>query len=870
MSRPFFALPPGDLLRLFEALPGRYLVLAPDFTILVASDAYLQTTLMTRDELLGRGLFEVFPDNPADLTATGVRNLRASLERVLRERVADAIAAQKYDLRRPQSAGEGGAERYWRALNIPVVGADQELAYILHQVEDVTEVVRRTQSERAPSQLSAERRTQREPREHDSDGRAHERPEVNRQLRAATAEVRREVAARRQAEDALHASEERYRALFENANDAIVIFTLDGIVTSVNRGLEAMLGWTREELLGQPYRKFVTPDSVAQGEARTRGFLAGERPPSIFEAAMVGKDGRVVPVEVRTRPIRDREGQPIGFQGIYRDLTARKHAEAALRQSAAHFRALVEQALDCVVVLNREGTVRYESPAMARMLGYTPAERVGRNGFEHLHPDDLPQVMETFTHVLQHPGATAALEFRVRHKDGSWRTLEAVGINLLAEPAVAGVVVNCRDTTERKRMEEALQTAYAELERRVQERTAELSEANAALHQEIAHRRQAEQALEHERNLLVVTLASIGDAVMATDLTGALTFLNPVAATLTGWTAQEAVGRHIGEVFRIINEHSRQPAENPLDRVLREGVVVGLANHTVLLARDGREVPIADSGAPIRDMSGQVQGMVMVFRDVTESKHAEAALRQAKEAAEAANRAKSEFLATVSHELRTPLYIILSYTDYLAEGEFGPLQPEQRQPLLAIKRSAAELYELIIGMLDLGQLQREGQLPVDLRAVPLPALFTALQEETHERYGQSGLEFVWRLEPELPPVWTDLGKLKTVVKNLLGNAVKFTSAGRITVAVSARHGGVEISVSDTGPGIPAEARSVIFEPFRQGDSSLTRSYAGVGLGLYIVKSFLTLLGGQISVESEVGRGSTFRVWLPLSTEPASS
>src|ERR1043166_6061035 len=122
----------------------------------------------------------------------------------------------------------------------------------------------------------------------------------------------------------------------------------------------------------------------------------------------------------------------------------------------------------------------------------------------------------------------------------------------------------------------------------------------------------------------------------------------------------------------------------------------------------------------------------------------------------------------------------------------------------------------------------------------------------------------------LPPLWTDLGKLQTVLKNLLGNAVKFTSAGRVTVAAAAKSGGVEISVSDTGPGIPPEALSVIFEPFRQGDSSLTRSYGGVGLGLYIVKSFLTLLGGRITVESEVGRGSTFRVWLPLSPEPASS
>jgi len=269
----------------------------------------------------------------------------------------------------------------------------------------------------------------------------------------------RDITARKRMEEELQDSEERYRSLFENANDAIVTFTLEGIVTSVNRGLEAMLGWSREELIGQHYRKFVTPASVAVGEERTRRFLAGERPPSIFAAEHIAKDGHVVPVEVRTRAIRNRAGQPIGFQGIYRDLTTRKQAEEALRRSAEHFRALVEHALDFVVVLNRDGTIRYESPAMAQMLGYTPEERVGKNGFEHVHPDDLSQAMETFTHVLQHPGTTAALEFRIRHKDGLWRTLEAAGINLLTDPAVAGVVVNCRDTTERKRAEKELQQA---------------------------------------------------------------------------------------------------------------------------------------------------------------------------------------------------------------------------------------------------------------------------------------------------------------------------------------------------------------------------------------------------------------------------
>ncbi|MEW6299946.1 MAG: PAS domain-containing sensor histidine kinase [Thermodesulfobacteriota bacterium] len=149
--------------------------------------------------------------------------------------------------------------------------------------------------------------------------------------------ISRDITARKRAEEALRESEERYRNLFENANDAIVTFTLEGIVTGVNRGLEAMLGWSREELIGQHYSKFVTPASVALGQERTRRFLAGERLPPIFEGEQVRKDGRVVPVEIRTRAIRDRAGKAIGFQGIYRDISARK----ALERQRTEFLAML-------------------------------------------------------------------------------------------------------------------------------------------------------------------------------------------------------------------------------------------------------------------------------------------------------------------------------------------------------------------------------------------------------------------------------------------------------------------------------------------------------------------------------------------------
>jgi signal transduction histidine kinase len=320
-------------------------------------------------------------------------------------------------------------------------------------------------------------------------------------------------------------------------------------------------------------------------------------------------------------------------------------------------------------------------------------------------------------------------------------------------------------------------------------------------------------------------------------------------------------------VFRIINEYTRQPAENPVAKVLRDGVTVGLANHTALLARDGREVPIADSGSPIRGKDGQVYGTVLVFRDVTEQQHTEVALRQAKDAAEAADRIKSEFLATMSHELRTPLNVIVGYTDMLIEEAGGNLPPPHVDILRRIDRNSRVLCELINMVLDLNRLEA-GRLPVDVKDIHVPDVLAELTAELQGLCDQSGLVCRWLVAPDLPVLQTDAGKLKVILKNLVSNAVKFTKEGSVTLAVTARQGGIEFRVTDTGIGIPTEAYATIFEPFRQLDGSDTRRYSGSGLGLHIVQRLLDVLGGHITVESAVGHGSTFRVWLPVHHAPA--
>lgn len=348
-------------------------------------------------------------------------------------------------------------------------------------------------------------------------------------------------------------------------------------------------------------------------------------------------------------------------------------------------------------------------------------------------------------------------------------------------------------------------------------------------------RRKAERRLREQRELLQVTLSSIGDAVIATDIKGQITFINPTAAMITGWNASEAVGKSFNEVFQIIKEETGEPVESPFEIVKREGSVVGLANHTVLITRDGHHLPIEDSGAPIKDPDGKMIGVIVVFHDTSERRRIEqereALLRSEQEArkeAEASDRLKDEFLATVSHELRTPLSAILGWSAML---NLGDIDPETRDNALkVIERNARSQASIIDDILDVSRIIT-GKLNIEQRTVDLaPIVHTAI-DTLHPAATAKGIKLTVAIQQTKALVTGDPARLQQIVWNLVSNAIKFTpSGGRIAVHLDQVDSQLELSVSDTGIGISKPFLPHVFERFRQADSSTTRAHGGLGFG----------------------------------------
>ena len=887
----------------------------------------------------------------------------------------------------------------------------------------------------------------------------------------------------------------------------------------------------------------IHPDDMPAALQRVQTLLAGKS--DVSEYRIITKSGDVRWLRDHGRPEWDtQQGRVVRICGAAQDITDRKRAEEAVRGSEKRFRALIEKSTDGIALLDAKGTIFYASPSLSRILGYTEDEFVGRSAFERMHPDDLRSTRGLMMELLDMPAGSNGAQYRYLHKDGSWRWLESVGTNLLAERGVNAIVINFRDITDRRQAEMALAQALRQRENVMEtipdvlytiDRDANLVdwnrrfEAVTGLSSEQMRGRSAlaffvEEDRERVAAAIGAAFAGYGEVeafligaggalvpyhfsgVPLRDETGNILGLTGVGRDITERRRAEqrtavllevatdiSTAMDLGEIFsrvlrrtaeaipcdgvvvfhvdptdgftRMIAEYGVPaelrptaealafPPDQPFGGRLARGedlvindlnqqpwlsrefcerfhlmALVGAPMHvrgrglgtlaafnsqsdgqfrsdqvdllrgiagqlavamessqlyrkqqeeaavSAALARVGREmIALLDTPSLLQricQLTTEVLGcdyshiwLLQPEEDVytIAAEHGDSvehweSLRMVKlprerispllegldrddlvnvdipsfgdaslggmpslygitvsmmlalrrggsivglytagyrgrqqpfsplheriargiaqlgslalesallvEKLARANRLKSDFVATMSHELRTPLNIIMGYHDLLLEGAFGELVPKQVEVLRTAEKNTRTLLELITATLDMSRLE-SGRVSLDLSDVVLSDLLREVNDELRELCDRKPeVQLSWQIDAPARRLVTDVVKLKIALKNLINNAIKFTDQGSVFVEVAERPDAIEISVSDTGIGIAPEDLKVIFEPFRQVDGSSTRRYGGVGLGLYIVHHLLGMLGATITVESEVNRGSRFRVWLP--------
>ena len=612
--------------------------------------------------------------------------------------------------------------------------------------------------------------------------------------------------------------------ILDSIEESIISTTVDGIVLTMNQSAERMFGYTAREMVGSSI-SVLTPldrrDHERQVFDRVR---RGERF-EFYETQRLKKDTRVIDVELTLLPRRDVLGHVVGIVNIARDLMDRKRLDQAERDQFL-LASLISSADDAIVSKNLDGIVTSWNRSAEKLFGYTAEEMIGKP-IHILIPPDRP---EEETQILERIRRGERIEHyetqRIR-KDG--RVMDIViTVSPLKDALgrIIGASKIARDITDRKRWEKA----------------------------------------ELAQSFLGALVASAEDAIVSKTLEGIVTSWNPAAERLFGYRAEEIVGKSI--VILIPEGH---PNEEPeiLARIRRGERIEHY--ETKRVRKDGSLVDIALTVSPIKDLLGRIIGASKIARDITQQKQAEArereALRQAQEAsrmAEEANSAKDEFLATISHELRTPMTAILGWTRMLMSGEVGP--ENQRKALETIDRNARSQAQLIEDLLDISRIV-SGKLRIEYKLVDMAAVVAASLEAVRLTAETKRIRIQTNVAPGSVPVLGDAERLQQVVWNLLSNSIKFTPAGGVVeIQLQRAESRAELQVIDNGIGIRSELLPHIFDRFTQGDSSITRSYGGLGMGLAIVKSLTELHGGTVTAKSEgEGLGAAFTVKLPISS-----
>ena len=616
----------------------------------------------------------------------------------------------------------------------------------------------------------------------------------------------------------LRNSEERLRTIFQNSPDAIFIEDGHGIVLDANPVACAFYDLSRSELVGKNIFDLLPAGRREEEKRNFYKWFNGEL--KRHEGLLQSGDGRDVPVEVI--------GSPLRFEGksavllLVRDMTERKQAEMALKESEMRYRGLIEAQSNFIVRTDTDGIFTFVNEAFCRFVGRARGELIGHDSRSYVYYDDISIPDKAIEVLVARRERVAVVEHRMRARTRTaWVQWENIAV-FDESGRVVEIQSVGHDITERRRIYEALQ----ESEKRLR-----------FLFEEIPH--VAVQGYNAAREAI---------------------FWNRASEELYKYSKKDVIGKKIEDL--VLTADRREEMVKAFDNWGNTGTAIP-SGEMLKCAADGNLVSVYSSHLATRNQRGEWE-LYVIDVDLSELKRASRDLVEAKEYAEKANRAKSEFLANMSHEIRTPMNGVMGMTNLLLETG---LTAEQRDSIQTIMESTQELMRIIDELLDISRIEAG-----EIRLHPEPFSPRETTEKVvllfADRAGRKGVDISVAIHDSVPKqMFGDSGRIRQILINLVGNALKFTHDGHVQIRMLAERieGGWNLvaDVKDTGIGMTPELQERIFEKFTQGDTSSKRKYGGTGLGLAITRQLVRLMGGEITVVSEVDKGTVFRFNLKL-------
>ena len=685
-----------------------------------------------------------------------------------------------------------------------------------------------------------------------------------------------DITERKRTEAALKESESRYRRLLGAVTDFVcnLEFADGKLVRAVfGAGCEALTGYSSQDFPRDPEALLQMVFAEDRPAALTvlENLFRGEVP-HVFEIRIVTRESLIR--WIRCTPVCrcDSDRRFISLDILASDVTEQKVAEKAAAERTAHLNALIRYSPVAIVSLDVEGQIVVCNPAFEQMFLYSAKELLGRQVDEVIAVGEMAKEAKRLTERVIQAESIHVVTQR-RRRDGMLLDVDLHGVPLRIDGKIVGTYALYLDVSAQRRTEEKLKRYAADLEtaKLAQEtHTAEL----ALLVDELAR----------ERDLLCALMENLPDYIYFKDRASRFTRINKALATAFGLTEpDDAMGKSDFDFFT--NDHAQQAFADEAEVIDAGKPVLGKVEKETW--PDGHVSWASTTKMPLRDSSGSIVGLVGISRDITDRIRSEEKLERyaadlelardaqeqntrqltqafdelgmAKVRSEAASHAKSEFLANVSHEIRTPLNGILGMTELLSDTG---LSEEQSEYLAMLKHSSDILLALVNDTLDFSGIEAH-KIMLDVIEFRLPESLGDTLKSLNFRAAQKGIELACSLAPQVPEYLIgDPGRLRQIILNLVGNAIKFTETGEVEIQVEVESQAedqamLHFTVRDTGIGIPPEKQEVIFGAFEQADGSASRRYGGMGLGLAITSHLVKLMGGRIWVKSTPGQGSTF-------------